>query len=420
MPKLARNVIVSAAASGGGAVADGGGATAVTVTDTPTTLRGDELRNTLDAIIRSTAGIHKKTIEMSLNKFIRLARNGSIQIAEWNRNAVASRPGNANALLESIAMGTSISLILGYMDCILPSSGTKIVYTADQPLQITEGGHRKRWLQEIAEGRATLCGCSLEELREVHPTMYNKIMNYKIVIQITFHESGKVPIEYVKKEYVAINEFACTLAPGEIHRAKTDERFIQLTTALNTALSHHKAKNDKKNRDKGSSVIAAVVQGLAHGPTEMVEKSKYADITVEEADDAMDCIRHIDTTEKHIQEKFRTNKAAKTALTEATSLEFHGAYYWALKDATPVYRNHVDDIWKKFWDKSFEEDNKEIWKQNVQLVKKLGKQGSSNGGLRNNAERYGSAWNILRGIALGPIDADSDEEYDDVEVTDDE
>lgn len=411
--RVSRSAMSAAAGGGGGAAA-----VAVAVAAEEDSMHA-EIRNTLDAMIQSTSGIYKKTVEMPLYKFIQRARNGAIQIAEWNRDAVSSRPGNANALLESIAMGTSISLILGYMDCVPPTSGHPLAYSDAQPLKITEGGHRKRWIEEIAEGRATLCGCSLEELRVVHPTMYQKIMNYKIPIQITFHESGKVPIEYVKKEYVSINEFACILAPGEIHRAKTDDRFITLSNAMNTALSGHKTANDKKNRDKGASVLAAVVQGFAHGPIDMVEKTKYNEITEEEAEDALDCIEHVDTTEKYLQETYRTHKAAKTPLKEATSLEFHGAYFWKLKTTIPALRDEVDAIWKKFWDVSLEGDDKDVWKQNVQLVKKLGDIGSGNGGLRNKADRYEKAWNVLRGIALGPVEME-DEDEDDYEVSDEE
>lgn len=364
-------------------------------------------------IVSQRAGIKKQQHVYKFSSLIELLREGKIKSHDWNRVDVGVKhPGCADDLMKSMAMGWCISMFVGYWNGTTPG---KPMATKDIPIRITEGGHRTRWLKDIADGKATLDSISLNCLKDLYPQVYHNIMDYKIVIEVTTHESGIVPENYVKGEYRAVNTRGSMLTAGETLRASTDEYFLTLKTQLEEAFSNRKAKMDKQARDKATETYAAIINGITQG-SDFMKTSKDvlldkeilscdSKITPEKFARAQIVIKAVAGLETVIYNEARSNPFAKKILEDKVTLEVYGPVIHALsiasEDEYPTIIEHV----RKFYAISLVDS--ETQKANFVRLKSAPNK-TGNGGGRMNAKRYAHGWGQLMSIVT-PDDIDDEE-----------
>ena len=360
----------------------------------------------LDGIFCEGAGITKRIMSIPLSLMIDWVRKGFFVIAEFNRKQVKARPGDANQLLDSIARGLSINLLIGFINGIV--EGKELNPSKEFPINITEGGHRFRWLKEIIDGKATLGGHSLSRIQTLHPDLHARIMSYKIRIEVSSHASGEVPESFVREEYKRTNTLGCELTAGEIGRAETNENVKILSESLSECFIHRETKMNASARDKDSEFKAAIIQILVgvKDTTNDLKPTKEALVTLTPPDDSMDhsikCIELMGGVEKTCYEKFGTTKKSKTKkyVHEAPKIELFGPLFYGLAQADD--KAAAIATITSFFDKSLESE--ESWKANTERVKKLGlvaTKSKTNGGNRNGRKRYEEGWNIVLSIVEG-------------------
>jgi hypothetical protein len=359
----------------------------------------------LNEVLSISRGIRKTFLSVPLKDYIGWLMAGKAVIEDWNREEVGKRPGDANQLLYSLAMGWSMSMFLGHWDGILPADN-KPVFTAENPLKITEGGHRSRWIQEIAKGDATLFGNNIPRIHALCPELCEKIMNYRVRIEITTHESGKVPLTYTKGEYKAINTLSCPLTTGETLRASTDDNFNRLNDGLKEAFKNRSAKMDKMARDKSSEILAGLIQiivGVIANEGDSLKPSKEALVDLKPTEEMMaqgsEIVESLAEIEAWLKATYGTTKGTKQAIEEAPKLEFFGPLIYGLTKAGDDRATAMASI-QRFYMLSL--NDAELWKQNSAKVRAAPVKGS-NGGGRLNRKRYEFGWNQLLSVIAPPL-----------------
>lgn len=366
------------------------------------------------------AGIKKKQYPYKFSKLIDLLRDGRIKSHDWNRSEVMNHPGCGDDLMKSMAMGWCISMFVGYWNGPPTTTGVP-ASTKENPIRITEGGHRTRWLKDIADGKATLDNISLNRLKDLHPEVYQNIMDYVIIIEITTHESGIVPENYVKGEYRAVNTRGSTLTVGETLRASTDQPFLELKKQLEAAYVHRKVKMEKQARDKATEIYAAIIKGITMGSNFMKTKKDAlldkellltdSSITPEMFARAASIIKAIATIESSVYAAASGNPDAKKFLEDKVTLEAHGPIIHQLSLSSEEEFPSIIESVKKFYAMSL--TDKDTRKANIDRLKSDPKK-TGNGGGRLTKERYAHGWGQLMAM-ITPLD-DGEEEEDDEEA----
>lgn len=376
--------------------------------------RTSKMSSVISSILSARAGVKKQQKLYKFSTFMTLVKDGKIKSDDWNREEVKKRPGDANDLMKSMAMGWSISMILGYWDGLGELAPTK-----ENPIRITEGGHRYRWIKDIIENKALLDTISLNCLKDAHPEVYQAIMDYTIVVEITTHASGKVPETYVKGEYQAVNTKGSMLTAGETLRASTDTKFNELVKMLETSFTNRKVKMEKQPRDMALEVYAAIIRGITKGSDEM-KKNKEILLSNNEISDEMfarasSVIKALGQLEATVYKDWaRTNLEAKKFLEDKLTLEAYGPIIHALRSATEAEFPGIIESARKFFLVSLVD--KETRKANMDRLKSAPKKGS-NGGGRLNAARYAYGWGQLMAIiTTSPVGDDATEDADTLEA----
>jgi len=350
----------------------------------------------INTITIARTGIKKQHIPYKFSTLMTLINDGKIKSDDWNREEVMKRPGDAADLMKSMAMGWSISMILGYWNGIGDLAPTK-----ENPIRITEGGHRYRWLKDIIDNKALLDTYSLNRLKDIHPDVYQTIMDYKIIVEITTHETGTVPENYVKGEYQAVNTKGSMLTAGETLRASTDIKFNELVKKLETAFKNRKVKMEKLARDKALEVYAAIIYGITEGSDAMKPSKDILlsniEITDEKFTRAVAVIKAISDLEDTLYKEWRTNADAKKFLEDKVTLEIYGPVIHALRNAADSDFPLVTENVRKFY--AITLVDKEIRKTNIDRLKSDPKK-RTNGGGRLNAARYAHGWGQLMAIVM--------------------
>ncbi len=344
----------------------------------------------------SREGVKKSLKRYTLNSLCHLMETKAIVVASWNRNEVQKRPGSSSELMESMARRWSIGLLVGYWNGL-----GEITPTPANPIHITEGGHRLRWLKEILDDKASLGGHTFSMLKDAHPDLAEGIAQYAITFEIATHESGRVPEDYMKGEYKAVNVTGAVLTAGETLRASTDDAFNGLVEELDDAWEHRKDKLEKQARDKKIELQAAIIAGLTQGLDCMKPNKDILlgmKITDEQHENAMDILCHWTDIEKTLWNRYKDNKLAKKVLQDVPKLEFYGPMFAGLINAPSEDRDRMAALILKFFDKSFVD--KDTWTLNSTRVKKA-PTNTGNGGGRLNKMRYEHCWSQLVAIATG-------------------
>jgi hypothetical protein len=366
-------------------------------------LSKDRMADELNTIMNASRGIRKVFLNVPLKNYIHWLQAEEAVIQEWNRDEVEKRPGDASQLLHSMAMGWSVGIFLGNWNGILPANGIPN-FSRENPLKTTEGGHRSRWIMEIAKGDATIGGHNLARIQTLNPELAEKIMNYKLRIEVTTHESGVVPDSYTKGEYTAINTLSCGLTTGETLLASVNENFNMLHETLMDVFKNREKKMEGMAREKDAELLAAHIQ-IIHGvledkgdPLKPTKEELLAlapsDTIMEEALRVINCIGDL---ENWLKVNYNDKKFSKKALEEAPKLDFFGPLLYGLTKAGADRATAMANI-KKFYQMSMVDGD--TWKVNSGKIRNLDKK-SGNGGGRYNRKRYESGWNQLLSI-IGP------------------
>jgi len=353
----------------------------------------------------SSIGIKKYRKNVNIGTFRQWIQAKVLVVADFNRKEVKAREGSAEKLLVSIINNYTIGMMVAYWNGKVKASdntGSSIIPTADKPLLITEGGHRFRWIAEILTNKVAFEGKNLSEIEVTNPDLYDRIMNYSVVIEIATHTSGTVPEDFVKGEYIAINVHACGLTPGENLLASTDKTFVDLSEKLDMAFSNRETKMNALKRDGKLAVYAAIIRGMT-GNFDGMKIIKSEDgvtfnLNKEQVDQASELIAAIGRIEEAVYEKYHSNKKTKKILEDAIKLELVGPIVYGL-----VKSGNVDDAEDKimsFYDMSLSDED--VWKKNSAMVMmKTGK----NGGTRFNEKRYEGGWTALKSIVMPPTES---------------
>jgi hypothetical protein len=372
-------------------------------------------------IMSQRAGIKKKQYIYKFSSLIELLRDGKIKSHDWNRSEVMNHPGCGNDLMKSMAMGWCISMFVGYWNG--PPVIGKPASTKENPIRITEGGHRTRWLKDIADGKALLDGISLSCLKDEYPEVYQNIMDYMIIIEITTHESGIVPENYVKGEYRAVNTRGSTLTVGETLRASTDQPFLELKKQLEAAYVNRRVKMDKQARDKATEIYAAIIKGITMGSDYMKTKKDAlldkellfteSNITPEKFARAESIIKALATIEASVYAAASGNTDAKKFLEEKVTLEAHGPIIHKFSVSSEEEFPSIIENVQKFYAMTL--IDKDVRKTNIDRLKSDPKR-TGNGGGRLSKERYHHGWGQLMAM-ITPLDVGEAEEDDEEALT---
>jgi len=370
--------------------------------------------STTSTIRNQSQGIIKTKHEVSVGTLHKWYKSGAVDSATWNRNEVDNRVGSAQALMESMMSMFSISMMIAFINCVI-TSDRKLHPTAENKLNITEGGHRLRWIIAILDDLVTVDGRTFSQLKIIDTEMYNRILNYEITIEVTTHVSGTVPESYVKKEYIAVNTHGAPLNPGEILRASNEDNFHSLKFNLSEAYSHRAAKMNALVRDGATALYAVILSAMASNNFDLLtttsSKKTALEITkpLNISDDMKDKINNVIGSIKDIEnwvfEKFGSLKHGKTALssstgvlTKALDLKLHGPMIYGLYNSANTDELNENTVTiKKFYEMSLIDKDTMDSKFNYVMQKKGG-----NGGNRLGKQFHADGWARMKSV-VNPV-----------------
>jgi hypothetical protein len=380
--------------------------------------------STISTIRNKSQGIIKTKHEVSVGTLHKWYKAGAVDSATWNRNEVDNRVGSAQALMESMMSMFSISMMLAFINCVI-TSDRKLHPTPENKLNITEGGHRLRWIIAILDDLVTVDGKTFSELKIVDAEMYNRILNYEITIEVTTHVSGTVPESYAMNEYIAVNTHGEPLKPGEVLRASNEDNFHILKSNLSEAYSHRTAKMNALIRDGATAIYAVILAAMASNNFDLLTTSSSKKTAVEVtkplniSDDMKGNINNIIGSIKDIEnwvfEKFGSLKHGKIALsspagvlTKAIDLKIHGPMIYGLyNSANTDERNANIAIIKKFYEISLVDKDTMDSKFNYVMQKKAGGNGGNRLGKQFHADGWARIKSVVNPVTSGHI-ADTD------------
>jgi hypothetical protein len=261
------------------------------------------------------AGLRRKQHVFTFVEFKGLVASGAIVIADWNRPEVTSRPGSAGGLLASLRDGRSVGMFLGYRH----GGGESYYPTPENPLYVSDGGHRMRWMKEIFAGTASADGDTYATLDEVSR---GKIDAREMTFDTSYHVEGEsmedkaMLVEHAKEEYRLVNSTTAPLSNGEVLRANTDATLVKLVEDLEQAFSlRDKAKEGA--RDKDLEVSYGMIVGLATGPEHMTKKREDVldlNLTPEQVQKVSKGITYIKQVEDKVFQHYAGNQNALSIL----------------------------------------------------------------------------------------------------------
>jgi hypothetical protein len=214
-------------------------------------------------IFRLSSGITKIQKSYRTSTLAAMLRDG--RAIRWllNRKEVQARSGSAAMYMQSLACKASTGMFVCYWngEVTLDAKGKPTFEpTVANPIVIYEGGHRSRWLDEIYNNTTQVApGITLEILRILNPEAAAAMESAPVILNINTHESGEVPIEYVKWEYATINCTVEAFSAGETVAASRDEVRNELDALVVAAL--RKRHVTPKKREGNKVIVRAMTNG---------------------------------------------------------------------------------------------------------------------------------------------------------------
>jgi hypothetical protein len=217
-----------------------------------------------DAARLRSQGIRKISYPAQAATLAAMLHDGRAIRWDQNRKEVKKRAGDSSKFMLTLATRRSGGIFVCYWNGkpIADADGKlQLQPTKENPIVIYEGGHRSGWLDQIFNNTATVFeGLDMETLSQLRPDSVEDIRSARITLDVNTHESGIVPIEYIKEEYEVINTTGASFSAGEIVAASTDEIRNELQALIAKALSKRKV-NVKKVRDVEKAEWRALANG---------------------------------------------------------------------------------------------------------------------------------------------------------------
>ena len=279
---------------------------------------------------------------------------GLLIIADWNRDEVRTRDGNATEFMKSLATNLSPGMFLAYWNN-RASSCDDILPTKEKPIIVYEGGHRTRWTHEIFTNLVKYLNMSMETLTNLSSLPYsNRIRKSVVEMTVSTHPSGTVPLEFVKRDYYITNQFVCPLTAGELLCTTTDE-----CTPLqaNLVAAMRRTLKDRA-RDGHLEILRALVRGSAGQPSQMLQKKdalmSLPPLTATQVTKAEQTILALAAAEERIAKLFPVKTVQTRISNRQLDLPMDGTYVYAIASApTDADRRRVVDDIVTFYEKFF-------------------------------------------------------------------
>ena len=338
-----------------------------------------------------------------------MLRDGRAIRWDQNRKEVKARAGDSSRFMLTLATRRSGGMFVCYWNGnpVADALGNmQIQPTKENPIVIYEGGHRSRWLDQIFDNTTTVFeGLDMEMLELLRPDAVVDIRSARITLDINTHESGTVPLEYIKEEYEIINTTAASFSAGEIVAASTDDVRNELQALVAKALSKRKV-NAKKIRDAEKAEWRALANGALGQIMDMKADSLVGQPapTPDAVLRAKEIIEAFAEGERQVVALFTNDAAVKKRIdARASEFKMDSVFMIALAGTvSPAQRTTVVNDYVNFYRKFF--SDKGVW---APLVKEI----TSGGGGKHitNSVLMGRWKNLVSKIrpAAAPVEGEA-------------
>lgn len=349
----------------------------------------------MESLIASRRGVQTVVSRHPLSVIFTWMITGAIKSAEWNRPEVAKRNGNDSDLMASIIQGFSIGLFIGFYNGKLIDG--KINPTKQCPIQVTEGGHRLRWLMKILGGETVVNDMSIKDIQSQNPELYGFIMDYKIIIEIKTHVSGEMSEKYMRAEYNAVNTHSELLKPGETR--SIDDNVDSLCDVFDDAFKNRRSKTDAKAREAGTHLKRRIIASILSNDFRHMATNNFSLPKIPHESTRAIIDQHIRNLGAIESENFeRSSKKVQTKMMSALDDKIHPVMFYGLVN----YPQTAGETIKGFYAKATE--NESTYTSMMDKIKK--KASGSNGGDRfTNSDYFSSRWRIVD-ATVNPVSHD--------------
>lgn len=273
-------------------------------------------------------GLRKTLMKVKFSEFVQYVRPSSsqpatIKIAEWNRDAIANHPGNAEDWLKSILSRLSLGIRIGYRNGKVSASDN---LSPSTPILLSDGGHRTRWDMEIVD----------KLLNTLSPDEKKLVLNTVIHINVTTHDDGIPLDDYAKAEYQETNRKIKSLTNGENLRANRNPALQTLIDAMISILDLRTESKDLAREAVLESVVGAIA-GMMNGLHHMTKRESDLlglEVKPEKIEPVLKIIANWKDTEEELYEMYAANPAALEMLQSRTfDLKYDGRFLVGLIEA---------------------------------------------------------------------------------------
>lgn len=262
-----------------------------------------------------------------------------------------------------------------------------ILPTKENPIHVTEGGHRLRWLKKILNGESAVCDMSIQDIKKKNKELYDFIMNYKIVVEIKTHTSGTVPEKYMMSEYNAVNTHGELLKYGETR--STDDNVNKLVEVFDVAFAHRKAKTNGKSRQDGVGLKHRFIRSIDSGDFRKMVKNDFTlpKVSDDKYSTVESIIKNLGSIESSVLET--VDKKIKTKLSASLDDKFHGTMFYGLMNEPHT----ASDVIKDFYTKACVDID--TFKTTMES---LNPPGNNGGGRFKEDDYFSTRWRILKNV----------------------
>jgi len=366
-----------------------------------------------DAARKHSLGIKKVPHPLQATTLAAMLNDGRAKCWEENRKEVEPRAGDAAKFMLTLATHRCAGMFVCFWNGAVATGADgkpEIRPTQENPIFIFEGGHRSRWLKSIFENTTEMYdGLNMAMLEKLRPETVREIRAARITLDVNTHESGTVPLDYIKQEYEIINTTTTPFSMGECVAASTDQIRNELQALLSRALSHRKPH--PKARDGEKTELRQLVNGalgqpmLNKAPVVLGQPEPSAEATLR-AQEIIECFAE---AERQVSALFADAKLKKRMDARKSNFKMDAAFMFALNDSVSAAQREAAiadyvSLYRNFF------EDKEQWST---TIKEITGGGAGKHNIDNTifAARWKKVENLLRppaqeeGDALAPEDA---------------
>lgn len=340
--------------------------------------------------------------------FISAIMDHWIVIADWNREEVdrtKAKNGSADALFASLVHGYSMTSMLAYWHEKTPSE--LIDYSTENPIYLTDGGHRFRWMKSILRNEVTYNDENLSEIQESNPSLYETILGRTVIVEVASHHSIAMLEVFAKAEYEAVNSNGEPLCAGERLRASDNQLYNDALNVIETQMPYRMKAMEKRARDGLRATVASITNGALGRfglMTTMTPKTKPVidfECEPDESAIAMEIITALTRVDSVAYDTFKSNKDAKKILEKVIDIRLVGPFVAGLVRSVEDTGSttFAENLIAKFYNMSL--SNSAVnWKKNVDIVMRpMGNNGGHRMGAKD-GKYHIDGWTALKALVM--------------------